>query len=588
MKKTVSLFLVLLMLFGAMATLSSCASKDDGAHIEIYLGDMVYDFDPSEYYVNSNQEQFLNLLYDPLFYVTDKGKIKKSAAKDYDVDEDNRTITIELRETYWSDGKRVCAADYVYAWRRILDPNTANPAAALFYDIENAVSVKKGLNGSSVYDLGVSAPKTYTIEIKYVENADVDRLLRNLSTVCAAPLRQDVVEQASSYWSKMMNLMVFNGPFAVVAYDVYTGSISLARNVGYHQSLDEKNYTDEVIPGSIAASFTLYGEEIAVTYADIENKVKFYMGDASLADRKAKENKATVVDDTSTYTYVFNTTKPLFANANVRRALSLAIDREAIIDAITFGKAANGFIPDAFGGSSKELISTKANISAANELLKGVVFTPEMDKSFTLTVEDTERARAIAELVKAAWESLDVGFTVTIEYVGATEGFISDNSDGESEGASGTTVYDSEMQIIAKDAVHGIRNFDCIGIDWQFYSDDAAFNGLASLSTSFGGYGIDYKTGNDRLNISGWYEIDYNGYINAAYSADTNTERARALSNAEKYLIDAMPIIPLVFNQTIGFTSSELKNVDFSPIGNLIFTEAKLKNYENYLPKEED
>ena len=78
MKKIVSLFLVLLMVFGTVATLSSCASKDAGAHIDIYLGEMVYDFDPSEYYVNSNQEQFMNLLYDPLFYVTDKGN--KSSA----------------------------------------------------------------------------------------------------------------------------------------------------------------------------------------------------------------------------------------------------------------------------------------------------------------------------------------------------------------------------------------------------------------------------------------------------------------------------------------------------------------------------
>ena len=577
MKRIISLFLVLLMLFGAMATLASCASKDNGAYIEVYLGEMLYDFDPSEYYVNSNQEQFMSLLYEPLFYVNSKGKVKKSAAKDYEIDEENRTITIELRETYWSDNKRVCAADYVYAWRRILDPNTANPAAALFYDIENAVSVKMGVGGYSVYDLGISAPKTYTLEIKYVENADVDRLLKNLSSVCAAPLRQDVVTQASAYWSKMVNMMVFNGPFAISEYDLDSGRITLQRNVGYHQKLDEKNYTDEVTPGNIAATFTLYGEEVAVTYADIENKVKFYMGDASLADRKDNKKKATTVADTSTYSYVFNTTNPLFASAEVRRALSLAIDREAIVSAITFGKAANGFIPDAFGGSDDDLISAKANLDAANELLRSVVFTPEMNKAFTLTVENTERTKAIAELVKAAWESLDVGFTVTIEYIGAVESTATD-----------AIVTDSAMQVLVKEAVHGIRNFDVIGIDWQFYSDDAAFNGLASLTSSLGGYGVDYATGKDRYNISAWNDTAYNYIVNKAYNADDEDDREDALEDAEEYLVNAMPVIPLVFNETFAFVSSELKNVEFSPFGNVIFTEAKLKNYEKYLPKEEN
>lgn len=576
MKKIISLSLVLLMLFGAMATLSSCASKDDGAHIEIYLGDMVYDFDPSEYYVNSNQEQFLSLLYDPLFYVNEKGKLKKSAAKSYDIDEDNRIITIELRESYWSDNKRVCAADYVYAWRRILDANTANPAAALFYDIENAVAVKTGVAGYSVYDLGVSAPKTYTIEIRYVENADVDRLLRNLASVAASPLRQDVVTQAPAYWSKMVNMMVFNGPFAITEFDLETGAISLQRNLGYHQGLDEKNYTDEVRPGSLAAHFTLYGETVSVSYADIENKVKFFMGDASLADRKNHKGDATVVADTSTYTYVFNTDKPLFDNPDVRKALSLAIDREKIANALTFGKAANGFIPDEFGGSDLDLIPTKANIAAANELLAGVTFTPSMKKTFTLTVEDTERARTIAEIVKASWESLDAGFTVNIEYLGVME-----------SNANGLIVNDSEMQVLVKEAVHGNRDFDCIGFDWQFYSDDAAFTGLASLTSSLGGYGVDYSTGKDRFNVSGWNDVYYNHLVNTAYNANTDEERVEALEEAEKFLVASMPVVPLIFNETVTFTSSELKKVEFSYLGNAVLTDAKLKNYKDYLPKED-
>ena len=254
----------------------------------------------------------------------------------------------------------------------------------------------------------------------------------------------------------------------------------------------------------------------------------------------------------------------------------MAIDREQIVNALTYGKAANGFIPDAFGGSDLELISTKANIAAANELLAGVTFTPSMKKTFTLTVENTQRARAIAEIVKASWESLDAGFTVNIEYVGVIE-----------NNANGSYVKDAEMQVLVKEAVHGMRDFDCIGFDWQFYSDDAAFTGLASLTSSLGGYGVDYSTGKDRYNVSGWNDIYYNHLVNTAYNANTEEERVEALEEAEKFLIASMPIVPLVFNETVTFTSSKLKKVGFTYLGNPVLTNAKLKNYKDYLPKED-
>ena len=73
MKKLLSLVLVLALMLGAVAVLSSCGKpKDDGAEISVYLGDGVYDLDPSDYYVSDNAAQLMSLLYEPLFRLTEK------------------------------------------------------------------------------------------------------------------------------------------------------------------------------------------------------------------------------------------------------------------------------------------------------------------------------------------------------------------------------------------------------------------------------------------------------------------------------------------------------------------------------------
>ena len=81
MKKILCLFLAVAMMVLSLAILSSCgAPKDDGAQIDIYLGNQVFDFDPTEYYVDSNAEQVLALLYEPLFRINNGGGLECAAA----------------------------------------------------------------------------------------------------------------------------------------------------------------------------------------------------------------------------------------------------------------------------------------------------------------------------------------------------------------------------------------------------------------------------------------------------------------------------------------------------------------------------
>ena len=101
MKKTIAMLLTLVMLIGSASVLVSCGTPDDkGAEISVYLGEEIYDFDPTEYYADSNAEALMSLLYEPLFSINSKGKLECSAAKKYSINKEKSEIVIELKESY--------------------------------------------------------------------------------------------------------------------------------------------------------------------------------------------------------------------------------------------------------------------------------------------------------------------------------------------------------------------------------------------------------------------------------------------------------------------------------------------------------
>ena len=582
MKRIVSLLLTFVMIFGMLTALTSCgAPKNDGAEINVYLGSQVFDFDPSDYYVSTEAESLLGLLYEPLFTLSKNGNLKKAAAKSYEVDKEERQIVITIRESYWSDNVKVKAADFVYAWcERIINPANPNPAASLFSEIEG---VNEAMNGEgSISDIGIKATEMDQITITYKEGADYKRILKNLASVATSPVRQDIVETSESYWSKYS--AVTNGAFKIKSYDKSQGTFELTRNVGYHQDPHTKDYDNKVRPGMLYGEFTFPGSDISVSYEDIENKVTFIMSEATLEDRAEYKKKAKTAEHTSTYTYVFNTSHPLFADANVRLALSAVIDRNAIIDAITFGKAADGLIPDVSGGAKDELISSGKNEQKAREYLaaadQSVV---NANKAFTLTIDSDEQSEKIAEIVKAAWESL--GFTVTVKVAQPVESEVSDGN-----------ILDSGIQYLIKNASYGKFDYDVIAVDWQTYSTDA-FAGLAALSSGFNGMGKNEYSGDislgqpdysvARKNIAAWSDEAYDVLIAAALSCEKKKERAAKLAEAEEYLISKMPVCPLVFNENFVFVGSKISKVKFNGLGNLNLTNVKLSGYTKYYKPEE-
>ena len=584
MKRIVSLLLCAVMLLACASVLSGCAPKDDGAQISVYLSDVIYDFDPTEFYADDNAAQVMSLLYEPLFALDEKGKLQMAAAKEYEVDTEKGEIVITLRESYWSNGARVTAEDFIYAWRdRILAPSRANAAAALFYDIENAKEISA--EEAPLYTFGASRSDLYEITIRYRQGADVDQLLKNLASIATAPVSQATVSAAPDTWSKMSGTCVTNGPFQLYSFDL-EGEFTLTRNLGYHQQSTVKDYDDKVTPYKLV-SFWAGEDKLELTYSQVENDVIFYMGEATLAERAAHKDEAVYSDVLSTYTYLFNTKNPLFKDANVRYALSLAIDREAIANAVVFGRAATSFlsplVQNAKGKTfSSAIISKNAQTTMAKNLLAGVQDLPE-DKSFTLTVANNETALKIAELVKQSWDAL--GFNVTIEAVAPVTVVQEDQETGIK-----TEIVDDGLQVLLKEATYGIYNFDCIGFDWQLYSYDPIV-ALYAFTSKYNGNGVEYigesNSAVSRTAIGGWTSESYDALINEAAQLD-GAQREAKLLLAEKELVEQAPIVPVLFNQSFAFISDKLKRVEPDGFGIFNFTSAKQSGYHKYLPTEEE
>ena len=617
MKKIISLLLAASMLLGCMLVLSSCGGDSDGAQFRVYLGDPIYDFDPTDYYADANAEKVMSLLFEPLFTLNSRGKIKNAAAKSYKIDKSERKITITLRESEWSNGFRVLATDFVYSWRDVLlDPDEANPAASLLYDIEGALEVNLG-QADSYDDLGLYADGYDKIVITYREGADPDRLLKNLSSLATAPVCQSEHEKNPDSWSKAINTMVFNGPFSIRSINYEEGTFALQRNNGYHQlTADLTDFTGKVTPYIIFADFggDFVNDDdgnLKLSYKDIEERTVFYMGNASLADRKENGKEADVIDALSTYTYVFNTanSESILSIPEVRRALSMAIDRDKIIEEIVFGKAATGFIPTAVDKNFRKNNSViNQDAAAASALIADADFGTKRT-SINLFINSDEQSVAIANIVKEAWETLDSRISVNIYTVSVKEKYI------ELEGEVIVDFRDSAIQYILKEATeivedadgnvkaYGYYTFDVDGtttvvdafaVDWMMYTTDP-FVGLASLS-NIGGYGIHYASNGEKINrnnVASWNNDEYNALIKAAYEATDEETRTAKLKEAEALLIEESPVVPLVFNQSFAYVSNKLKGVEETRLGFFKLTKADVNEKYWYdpdatLPEEED
>lgn len=595
MKKILALLLCFMMILTSFISCGSKEDEDEGAEIKMYISEPIYNFDPAEAYKNEAALKMVSLMFDNLFVMNDSGKVEKSLVKNYKFNKEENSMFIELRDdTYWSDGNAITANDVVFAWQRLLDPANSFEAASLLYDVKNAKAVKDGT--VTVDDIGVSALNKTDLQILFEDKAiDYDSFLNKLTSMALAPLREDVVGRAAvaNDWAKNPSIMVTSGPFRLrtVSYVPETAGITLERNSYYRRDFTKDAIDKSVTPFRLIVDYTKTGDAILSAY---EAGEIFFVGDIPLSARSKKtleqwKKDADVTDALSTHTYILNENaeingEKLFANANVRKALSLAINRQEIANAIVFAEAATGIVPNGvfdtnsksklFRDNAANSISANPSKDAALAALKEAGITAS-NYEFSISVPAYDEVHLkIAEMVAASWK--DLGFKVSVNAVE-----LKDNTDKSL--STGEKIANVKDDIFMENLAAGA--FEVAAIDYVAFSADA-FSTLAAFAKGYAGTAT--NTANSPVfevkpHISGYNSDAFNKKIESAAKASDAATRATLLHEAEDILIADMPVIPIVFNMNVSMQSKELSKISTDYYGMSIFTKTNLKDYEKYL-----
>lgn len=604
-KRILAFVLCVLMLLPCFVSCGSKVNEDmRGAYITMHLADRVYDYDPANAYNNDSALKVASLLFMPLFRMNEKGEVENELVKSYtiksDVNSHEYKMTITLNNSYWSDGTPISANDVVFAWKRILDVESTSEAAPLLYQIKNAKAVKEG--DLSIDALQIYAINTTTLEIFFEEKldskgkvaVDYDGFIRNLTSYALVPLREITVSRTSD-WAKKPATMVCSGPFMIrrISYAKENDSLMLERNPYYLRNKEKDALDKSVTPYRLLIDYTLSADEIMAGY---ENGEIFFVGDIPLSYREQYKKKAEITSALSTHTYYLNENAEiggtkLFAVKEVREALSLAIDREAIADAVVFAKAATALVPyGLFNADSAKkdfrkvggnILSTSADLDAAKAKLSAAGIKAS-SYSFKISVPAYDEVHVlIAEMVADAWNAL--GFKVTVEKVAVK---INDDI--------GTT---NEVPTDIRDDVFLERfmvgDYEVAGVDLISYSTDA-FGILANFAVGFSGQAMNMGLKDENgqpyyvlpTHITGYENEAYTALIEKVHATTSITERAALLHEAEEMLLADMPVIPIIFNEDAYLERKDLSGTDSTYYGTRIFNDTKQKNWTKYVPEE--
>ncbi|MBD2803951.1 ABC transporter substrate-binding protein [Xenorhabdus szentirmaii] len=352
--------------------------------------------------VESNVE--LNIIhdfFDGLVYTDNKGKIIPRLAERWETS-DNQTWVFHIRkDAKWSDGTPITAQDVVFSWRRLLDPEMGSPYGSYLATahVVNANDIMAGKRKAE--DLGVKALNDTSLEVKL--DKPVAYFLQMLTHPILVPISEKVVQKYGDKWTHP-STFVGSGAFKLSEWKVnehvigvrnthyWNNANTVLNKVTYLAIVSEKSDLNRYLAGEIDITQTIPLDSFASLKKSLGSQVHI---DPML----------------STYYYAFNTQKPPFNDVRVRKALSLAIDREVIAEKV-FGMGqlpAYDVLPPNIGGitlAQPEFASwTQAQrVQKAKELLNEAGFNEKNPLKFDLLYNTRESHKKLAIAVSSMWK----------------------------------------------------------------------------------------------------------------------------------------------------------------------------------------
>ncbi|MDX9973216.1 MAG: peptide ABC transporter substrate-binding protein [FCB group bacterium] len=536
MKSGICAGLCAVLLLGAFG----CGSKDTRVEQNTRAGILDYnngvepqDLDP-QITVGFNEHKVLSALFEGLTDLEPKTlQPIPATAESWTVSDDGKVYTFKIRtNAKWSDGAPLTAEDFVYSWQRILSPGLASEYAYMLFCIENGEAFNKGtLKDAS--QIGVKALDARTLEVRLVNPTPYFLSMQVHNSFF--PVRKAAVEkhgrmdERGTRWTRPGNL-VGNGPFRLEDW----------RPNQYVKTVRNEHYWD-------AGKVRLNG----ITFYPIESSLteerSFRAGDLHLTSTVPiqkiavyrKENPKLMRIDPffGSYFYRLNVTRKPLDDVRVRRALSLAIDRESIVRDVTKGDERPAYFftpPDTAGYTCRTMVAE--NVEEAKRLLAEAGYPDGKGfPSIEIKFNTLESHKSIAEAIQQMWRK-HLGIEATLV-----------NEDWK--------VYLSSMTNLDYDVTRSTWIGD--------YFD--AMNYLECFVT--GG-------GNNR---TGWSNAKYDELIKQAAATLDSAQRLELYQRAEAILLDELPIVPIYFMTRPYLISPDVKGWEPSILGQVIYKEVYLE-----------
>ena len=420
LKRPVVALLAAVLLLGL---LTGC-HRENGVSFRVAMGSVPATLDPA-LAATDEEKTVVSHLFENLMKLQSDGNGGTTAvngvARSYQCDttaEGQETYTFKLRSSAaWSDGTKVTAQDFVYAWKRLVDPATGSKNARILDMVAGYSAARTGEDA-----LQVSAPDDETFVV-----ALSGRCPYFIDSVCtaAATLPVQSAAAAQENWSMSPDTLVTNGPYTVASWE--NDTMLLQQTDGYHDAR-------RLGPESISFRFT--------ADAKTANSL-FEKGDADFVLGLTDEAVAKKMDSwmpdyyPETSVVLLNQLSDLTSNENVRRAMGLVIDRNAIAELLGSRThlAAEGLVTwgirSTTGGQFRDFGSAvdndsenyEKNCQTAQELMEEAGYTATKLKSLTPVImlyESDGTADSLALLLQKTWKE-KLGLSVTLKGVSSEE-----------------------------------------------------------------------------------------------------------------------------------------------------------------------
>ncbi|QHS23665.1 peptide ABC transporter substrate-binding protein [Virgibacillus sp. MSP4-1] len=528
-KKTLLLAMALLL----TAFLAACGGNDNAEQsgegednkqvLHLSNGDTIPTMD-SSMATDEYAFQFLSATTEGLYRLGKDGEIKEGIAKTHEKSKDGLTWTFDLREdAVWSNGDPVTAHDFVYAWQRAVDPDTGSEYGPYMMSgvIKNATAISEG--DMKPEKLGVEAVDDYTLKVTLENPAPYFESLTTFGTFL--PLNEEFVKEQGDSYGTSSDTLLASGPFTLEDWESTSTSWTLKKNPDYWDAdtVQLEKITFDVMKDPQSA-------------VDLYNKGKLDRVNltSDLVDMYRSEDEfSTVTEPVLTFIKFNQTEKESLQNVNIRKAISYAINKEAMVNEIMNNGAiaATGAVPKNFsfhpetGKDFREINGDMVSFDKEKALEyweKGLKEIGKDSVELEFLSGDTETGKTINEYIQNQLQQNLPGLKVTLKQV----------------------PFEQQLDLTSN------MNYDMAISSWG--ADYLDPYGWLNLWLTDGGN-----------NETGYSNSEYDQLVQSSVTdlAQQPVKRFEALLEAEKIVFEDAVIAPLYQQGKAQLTNPDLKGV---------------------------